>query len=523
MKILIKNNKDLAILKKDKFFNFIKKIKKQFPASKIYLVGGAVRDMLLKRETQDLDFVVTGIKAEDLKKFLSKNGQVNLVGQTFGVFKFIPKGYKHSDQVDIALPRKDFSFKTGAYKDVEIQSSPELSIMDDLSRRDFTINAMAIRLDKQKIEIIDLFGGAKDLKDKKIRAVKAPVERFQEDYSRMLRAIRFACQLNLQIEDKTWKAIKTKISGLNKIKRQAIVSTSQDFSVQEIKEARVVPYEVMAKEFLKSFLANSVLAFDLYDKSGSFLEIMPEILKMKNCPQPKNYHAEGDVWEHTRIALQSLTSNEFKEYFKKSTNSIELIIATLLHDIGKPPTLAMPDTTKDRIRFNNHDAIGADMANKICKRLKLSSPEKIGVNVKKITWLIKEHLILARGDISKMKVSTIVKYFFNKTMPSKDLLKLSFADISATIPVSGKPNFTDFFEMVARMEQIKKISKNKKSLPKILLNGNQIMKKFKLPAGPKIGVLLNIVREEQLNLKIKTTKQAIDFLKKYLNESPFKN
>jgi len=499
----------------NKDFRFLKDLEEEFPKAEIYLVGGAVRDLLLGRKCKDYDFIIREVEANDLQRFLEKRGKVNLVGKTFGVFKFVPFGGDIHNPFDIALPRTEHSLGTGGYRDFDVQSSPTLSIKEDLSRRDFTINAMAFDIKNNKL--IDPFNGLKDLKEKKIRAVRNPEERFKEDYSRMLRAIRLACQLNLEIEKNTWKAIKQNITHLNDVIRRVEMVSEGPVAEQKISETRAVPYEVIAKEFLKSFYYNPVKAFDLYDKSGAFKEIMPEILKMKNCPQPENWHSEGDVWVHTRLALEKLNSPEFKKQFGDKKPSLQLILAVLFHDLGKPYTIKIPEKDGvDRIRFNEHDVIGAKIAKEICQRLKLSSPENYGIDPDKIAWLIQHHMLLVQGDVSKMRPSTIEKYFFNKNNPGEDLLKLSFVDISATIPKEKKDKFKEFKEMLKRIKEFKKLSKSKKELPEPILNGYEIMKEFNLGPGPLIGKLKTSLREKQLSGEIKNKEEAINFLKELL-------
>lgn len=521
--LLVKKNNpvlNLKILKRKKF-NFLEELKQRFPLAEVFLVGGAVRDLLLSRKTQDYDFVIRKVKVKVLEEFLNSQGKVNLVGQTFGVFKFVPKGGDKRNPFDIALPRKDFSLGTGGYRDVEIQTSSGLSIKKDLGRRDFTINAMALKwekFDKRGIghwQIIDPYHGVEDLKKKVIRAVRDPKERFKEDYSRMLRGIRFACQLDFEIEEKTWRALKSQIKFINKISRK--VESVSNGKIVEVKvvEKRVVPYEVIAKEFLKSFIFHPVQAFDLYDQSGGFKELMPEILKMKNCPQPENYHVEGDVWEHTRLSLEKLSSPDLKKKCGKGRLSNEVIMATLFHDLGKPYTIQTPEEHgTDRIRFNGHDVVGAEKAKEIAQRLKLSSPDKIGIDIDEMAWLIKQHMVLIKGDITKMRPRTIEKYFFNPHYSGQKLLQVSFADISATITEKGPLSFDKFNQMLARIHGLKELSKSKKELPKPLITGDDIMKGFNLSPGPQIGRLLELVRTAQLSRKIKNKKQALDFLKK---------
>jgi len=503
-------------------------ILKKHPKSEIYLVGGAVRDFILSRPTQDLDFVVRGIKLEDLEKSLAELGKVDLVGKSFSVFKFVPQGGDSRNPVDIALPRKEHSLGTGAYRDVKIQSDPHLSIEDDLSRRDFTVNAMAwpVKFGKQGIfprrkfvkDLVDPFGGIKDVKDKIIRAVGKPEKRFQEDYSRQLRALRLACQLNFEIEEKTFKAIKEKISHINDIRRNVALERSNGSVTPEVIEERIVPWEVIGEEFLKSFIANPEKAFDLYDVSGAFKEMVPEILKMKGCPQPKNWHSEGDVWTHTRLCLKNLDSKEYRKEFGDSPPSPELILAVLFHDIGKPYTIQLPPVA-DRIRFNEHDIKGAEITQKILKRLKLFGFPHLSFDYENVVWLVAHHMLLVQGDISKMRPGTIEKYFFNPSRPGKDLLKLSFVDILSTIPEKGKQDFSSYQAMLSRIEEIKSLSPSKKEeLPPYLLSGDEIMQRYNLRPGPKIGELKELVREAQLKGEIRTKKEAYNLLDKEMIE-----
>ncbi len=521
---LLRNNIILSLrvklLQRKKSFFFLKKLKKKYPQAQIYLVGGAVRDLLLFRSTEDYDFVISNIPLDILKNFLTQNGNVNLVGQAFGVLKFIPDEAESRHVFDIASPRKDFSFRTGGYKDVRTQNDPNLSIEDDLSRRDFSINAMAIEINSnflKKNTLIDPYGGYKDLKQKIIKSVGKPEERFKEDYSRILRGIRFACQLGdfpakgelasgWEIENMTWQAMKGKMSCLLSPEKQ------------------IVPYEVIAKEFLKAFAFNPLKAFDLYKKSTAFQKLIPELLKMEGCLQPNNWHSEGDVWTHTHLALRNLYSSKFYQQFKTKKFSLELILSVLFHDIGKPYTIQTPEKDKtDRIRFNEHDTVGGEITRKICQRLKLSSPEKIGVNIDNIVWLVSHHMLLSQGRVKKMKASTIEKYFFNPQKPGLDLLKLSFVDISATVPPSGKPNFSDFNEMIERINFLKsqnqKYKRKPQNLPQLLVNGNEVMREFNLPPSPYIGKLLHLVREEQLNGRIKNKQETFEFLKSVYDKS----
>ncbi len=518
---------------------FVATLQRRFPRAGFYLVGGMVRDIALGRPSKDFDVVVTGVPARRLEAALGQLGSVGLVGKTFGVLKFVPRGNTGNAPIDVALPRREHAFGTGGYRDVEVQSDPKLPIEDDLARRDFTINAMALRLSSLRTispkgrgtkgegdlqpttynlqpHVVDPFGGLDDLAKKTIRCVGNPSERFQEDYSRMPRAIRFACQLDFAIEPTTWAAIERNIQHLT----------------DERDGNRVVPAEVIAKELVKAVVAQPVRAMEMMDRCGAVKLLMPELLTMKGCPQPPQFHTEGDVWTHTVVALGKLSSKEFRKEFKiKNTKGFipkpflpltkgevagvkghvdmsskfeipaELVWATLFHDVGKPSTL----TITDRIRTNGHDIKGARMFREIAERLKLSSA---GLNVAVVEELIAKHLIATHAKKTQMKETTIEKYFFNPAFPGQQLLQLTFVDISATIAPSGRPDFAAYRQLKQRVTTLRRRLKSRRVLPAPLVDGHQIMALLKIPPGPLIKRVKEFLREQQLAGKIKTRAQA---------------
>ncbi|MFA5129075.1 MAG: HD domain-containing protein [Patescibacteria group bacterium] len=497
---------------------FAKELLVAFPKSEIYLVGGAVRDAAQGVGKQkDFDFVVRGVSAENLEKFLSERGEVVLVGRNFGVYKFMPAGFKLEEAIDVALPRTEHSLGAGGgYRDFEVQSNPEMAVEEDLARRDFTVNAMALDLKNGKL--VDPFHGLEDLGAKVLRAVGKPEERFREDYSRMLRALRFATQFGFEIEGKTFIAIQDMMKHIN------------DERVRAGKKERVIPYETVAKELLKAFWHNPVRALDLYERSGALYELMPELFSMRGCPQPPHFHSEGDVWTHTRMALGNLYSERFKKQFGEERPSAEVVMAVLFHDLGKPLTIKTPERDgTDRIRFDGHDEAGARAAEEICRRLKLDSlPEEstLRVEPKKVGQMIGKHMLLLQGEIEGMKPSTIEKYFFNPNFPGDGLLQLTFVDALATIPEVGEPDLENFYAMQKRIEGLRALVKEKNRLPKPVLNGDEIMKRLKIKPGKKVGELIMVLREAQLSGQVgaeddpveERKKKGFDVLKKYLEE-----
>lgn len=467
----------------------------------VYLVGGAVRDLFLNRPTKDYDLVVAGVEAKILEKWLSDHGQVNLVGKFFGVYKWQPAGWA-GEAIDVALPRTEHvAVGSGQYRDFKVQTDPNLPIEQDLLRRDFTINALA--LDLINDHLVDPAGGVVDIRYKTIRTVGRPTIRFKEDLSRTLRALRFACQLGFKIENKTLQAIK---------------SLSQKCALGQKGGEWLVPREIVARELLKSLAANSAQAVDLLDETGFIKRLLPEVYNLKGVPQPPQFHSEGDVWQHTKMALEALTAPEWRQFFGQAQPSLNVVVATLLHDIGKPLTLKTPSKNKvDRIRTDGHDIAGAELALEICQRLKLSSyvDAKAGqIKAETVAWLVKNHLLLAHGQPQVFKPHTIYRYFLQEPVRGQELQQVIFADMHATRPQDGHSLLPKLKELQKIINQVqKKLTAGKL---KLLLTGEEIMTAFQLSPGPKVGQLLKRLEEAQLAGLVKTKRQAKIWLRNQL-------
>jgi len=490
-----------SLLKKipAELLNLTKRLQADLPAAEIYLVGGAVRDLLINRPTKDYDLLIRQVAADQLESTLAKYGEVNLVGKTFGVFKWQPTGWA-DEAIDVALPRTEYTLTTsGRYRDFAVHSNPNLPIEQDLGRRDFTINALAINL--QTGQIIDEHHGQTDLQNKLLRTVGKPLDRLQEDLSRALRALRFSCQLNFAIDDKTLSAIRQVAEQLTK---------------GQTDESWLVPRETIAKEFLKGLLAEPAKLINLYQTTGYLEQLLPEVANMRGCPQPDEFHSEGDVLTHTILAFKALVSPAWKNYFHDTQPTLNLLLAILLHDIGKPLTITTPATNgTDRIRTNNHDVVGAELAPQIIDRLKLTSyiDSAAGqIESRLISWLVGHHLLLAHGQPADFKPTTIYKYFLKDHKQGQLLLQLIFADTWATRPRDGR-RLLDGFDLL-----FTKIKEVEQSLPagklQLLLNGQDIMTEFKLTAGPQIGELLKLLEEAQVNGLLKNKAEALEYLKK---------
>lgn len=466
----------------------------------IFLVGGAIRDKLLNQDTKDFDLVVSGLPSKKLENELKKLGKIIFVGKTFGVYKLVPKNWTE-EPIDIALPRLDHSLNTGRYRDVKIKSDYHLSITDDLKRRDFTINALAVNLITG--ELIDGAFGLKHLNNKIITTVGHPETRFKEDYSRIFRALRFAIQLGFKIETKTWRTITT-------MGKRAVT--------EKVQGEWKLPREIIAREFLKSLTINPTETIKLWDKADLIKIIFPEITALKTTPQAKIFHSEGNVFVHTLLALQAFTSPDWKKFFPHHSPSISVILALLLHDIGKPITMKwVTKNGKKIVTTPEHDIKGAALTRNIINRLKLTSYSEKGnhIDADLVEWLVLKHMLLVHGRVEDFKPSTIYRYFFFKPNWGLALQQVIFADSWATRPADGRILFD---RLTALKKRIKKLTPllNKQGELSLLLNGNDLIKIFNLQPGPQIGKLLKLLTDAQLSQVVKNKKQATVYLKKFL-------
>jgi len=466
----------------------------------MYMVGGIVRDTLLdKPKSKDFDFVFRKISKQQLEKALSEEkGSLDLVGKHFGVYKFMPEDKSLDEPIDIAFPRTEFSTGGGGRKDFEVQSDPNMPVEKDLGRRDLTINAMAYAVREGKL--VDPYDGQNDLENKLIRSVGKPEDRFNEDYSRMLRAIRFACRFDFQIEKNTWKAIRENSHHLN--------DTEID---KEGKKVRVVAEDTIRKEMLKSLKENPERALDLYDKANLWQEVIPEINKLKDCAQPAESHQEGDVWQHTKLMIENINSPEFKTKFPKAKISPEFIVAVLLSQIGKPKSQEIViEDDLEKIKFKHANEQGAKIADKILRRLHFSNQQN-----KQITFLIRNLL----EDPGQFSFKDIENAFFGKY--GNQLLMITYLDSLSTIKSDGQPNTKRHDEMMTRIEKVRKRieERQEQKLPKTVLSSDDVNKIFfERRGGIYFGLALTAVQDAWLNGEINSKKQAIKYLQDHKQE-----
>lgn len=417
-----------------------------------YLVGGAVRDLLMGKTPKDFD-VVTSAKPADVRKIFPK---VYNVGEQFAITPVMVDG----QWVEIATYRTEGDYKDGRHPDNVAYAK---NAAEDVSRRDFTINGLY--LDPKKKQVVDTVGGVKDIENKTVRAIGNPVERFGEDALRMLRAVRFAATLDFKIETGTAEAIKELCS-----------------SIQNISNERI--RDEILKTMKKGAAAKGV---SLMNKLGLLDYVLPEVADMRGVEQPKQYHPEGDVYKHTLKMLKIMDDTV-------KNPSDTLILGTLLHDIGKPKTQEVRD---NKTTFHNHAAVGAELAQKVVDRMNL--PREVRDNV---IALIGNHMKM--HETRKMSNSTLRKLFMKPYF--EDLLTLSRLD------AEGSSGDTEDYNHTVKKYQ--EFLDNKAQYKEPLIQGRHLIDIGYKP-GQLIGEIIAAVREAQLEGKLKTTEEALQFIRQH--------
>ncbi|MEK7657692.1 MAG: CCA tRNA nucleotidyltransferase [Patescibacteria group bacterium] len=460
-----------------------------------YLVGGCVRDILMNREPKDWD-VATNAKPEEIQKIFADTVYENKFGTV--LVKLKPQTLTDGKQKDAEEIQRNSasSQRSSALNVVEITTfrlegkytdkrHPDeikfaKTIEEDLSRRDFTINAMAIEIQKSKIKnqnynskfkIIDTYNGQEDLKNRIIRTVGNSEKRFNEDALRLMRGVRFAVQLNFAIEEKTMEAIKKEAGLLEMIAKERICD-----------------------EFIKIIMTPSAKnGVELLEEAGLLKYIMPDL--REGIGNGQNKHHIYTIWEHNLRAL---------DYAVKKNYSLEIRLAALFHDIGKPRTKAGegPDCT-----FYNHEVVGAKITAAAMDRLRFSKEI-----AEKVVHLVRCHLFYYNvGEVTEAGV----RRFLARVGPENvnDLIKIREADrIGSGVPKAVPYKLRHLLFMIEKVKQ-DPIS------PKMLkVNGEDVMKILGIAPGPRIGWILSVLLDEVIENPEKNTKENLEFRIKSLGK-----
>ena len=407
-----------------------------------YWVGGCVRDFLLQREPQDYD-IATSARPEQMEAVFSRTIPV---GRKFGVIIVLDQGH----EFQVATFRAEADYQDGR-RPGKVEFS---NARADASRRDFTVNGLFF--DPLLNQLHDWVGGEDDLRARLLRTIGDPVERFAEDHLRLLRAVRFAAQLDFQIESVTFAALRANAEKI-----------------------QIVSAERIRDELLKLFRPpHAARGLDLLRDSGLLDQILPEISATQHCEQSLDWHPEGNVYNHIRLMLAQLPAD----------SPPELPWAVLFHDVAKPVT-ASQDGAEGGIHFYGHERVGADMAVSILQRLKFPRRQ-----IEDIVHAVRCHMQFK--DVKQMRKSTLRRLLMRKTFP----LELALHRLDC-LGSHGRLDLYDFL-----LEEAKHLHDKPHILPP-LLSGDDLMA-LGIPPGPRLGALLGEIRDLQLQEDLTTAEQA---------------
>ncbi len=411
-----------------------------------YWVGGSVRDYLLEREPQDYD-IATSATPDQIEALFRRTVPV---GRKFGVMLALEDGH----EFQVATFRAEADYQDGRHPEHVTFSDARA----DASRRDFTVNGLFY--DPVGKQLHDWVGGEADLRAKRLRTIGAPEERFAEDHLRLLRAARFAAQLDFQIEEKTFAALKANAPKIKTV------------SAERIRE-----------ELIKLFQPpHAARGLDLLRDSGLLEQILPEIAAMIQCEQTPDFHPEGSVYNHIRLMLAQLPPGA----------APSLPWTVLLHDVAKPVTASRNPATGG-INFYQHEKIGATMAEEILQRLKF--PRK---QTEEISAVVLHHMQFK--DVKEMRKSTLRRMLLRETFP----LELELHRLDCV----GSHGMLDHYDFM--LEQARELERQPEIRPPLLTGDD--LKALGVDPGPTMGVLLAEIREKQLQDELKTADEAREWV-----------
>lgn len=410
--------------------------------------GGCVRDLVRGVEPHDYDIATNATPAEVQRLF----PKTMAVGAQFGVVLVI----EGDQQFEVATFRSDATYIDGRHPTAVHFGSAE----EDAQRRDFTVNGLFY--DPIAEKIIDYVGGRADIERKVIRAIGDAHRRFSEDKLRLLRCVRLAANLQYDIEPATFAAVK-------------------ELSPQ----IAVVSAERIRDELIKTFTRpHAGRGLQLLADSGLLREVLPEVAAMQGVEQPPEFHPEGDVFVHVKMMLDLLPPNPGEV----------LAFAVLLHDVGKPPTF---ERAPDRIRFNEHDRVGAEMAEIILRRLRFSNEQ-----IDRIVVCVREHMRFQH--VQQMRPSKVKRFLQWETF--SDELELHRIDCLSSHKFLDNYNFMKTKAAELPPEVVK---------PKPLLTGHDLLA-LGLTPGPQVGRILAEVEELQLEERLQSREEALAYARRRL-------
>lgn len=434
---------------------------------KVYAVGGFVRDLYLGKEGTDIDFVVEG-DAVAFARYVRKKYRTGRVVAypRFGTAMLVLEGYK----LEFVSARQEHY--TPDSRKPRVQKA---DLYTDLSRRDFTINCLAMRIDQAHFgEVIDIFNGIQDIEARIIRTPLDPVITFNDDPLRILRAIRFATQLAFQIEEKTYQAIW--------VTRERL---------------KIISQERITEEFKKILLAQQPsIGLNLLKETDILKIIFPELDLLSGVEQRQEYHHK-DVFKHTLQVVDNIA---------QKTDKFELRLAALLHDIAKPQTKRFVEGIG--WTFHGHEELGARMVARIGRRMRLPLN-----TIKYVQKLVRLHLRPIQLADETVTDSAIRRLMVEAGEDIDDLMMLCRSDITSKNPNKVKQFLKNFDRVEQRIKEVEEKDRLRQFKP--AMSGTHIMEILNIPPGPLVGKIKQAIVDAILDGVIPNEYQACyDYLLK---------
>lgn len=410
----------------------------------VFFVGGCVRDLLLGIEPEDFD-IVTSARPDEVQSLFSKTVPIGLA---FGIILVIEGDYAF----EVATYRREGGYEDGRRPTVVSFGSAK----EDVQRRDFTVNGLL--MDPETAVVMDYVGGEQDIKNRLIRTIGLPEERFAEDHLRMLRAVRFAVNLDFNLDSATFSSIRDHAAAIGRISAERI------------------------REELNKLLTrgHARRGMELLEQSGLLQELLPEVAALRGVAQPHQYHPEGDVWSHVLRMLDFFPGGFGAEKDQR------LAWAVLLHDVGKAETRS----TDDRgVHFYGHAQRSAEIAERILKRLKFATAD-----MESILALIRHHMVfMSVKDMRRHRLKRFLR------MPDFDLhLELHRLDCLGSFGMLDAYTFC--------RDQLAVLSREELHPPR-LLTGHDLQTMGFRP-GPLFKEILDALETAQLEGELATEEEA---------------